>query len=214
MQVDVRKDLDNPDYNISDIRFEHETGGYVTIWFNIEGPSFVEPEAMKNIFIGFDAFLDNLKVQQPSLHNALTENGAAQDGQWLELLDAAGFDWNEHLRRYINQCLDLRAEEKVRLGWLQERRARLADPTVLEQQNDWLELTGSMDADTQPSWDDVAHAVIERLNDTAMDLYPELLDCSPEDNQRLREMLESHGERLANQLYALARSVRETGKEN
>lgn len=215
MRDEVVKVLDNPVYDIADIRFEHEADGHVTIWFDIEGPSFAEPEAMKNVFIGFDEFLENLEEQQYSLHTTLTENGAAEDRQWLEHLDAAGFDWNEHLRRYIDNRLDLRAAEKIRLGWLHDRRARLTTtPDQLQQQADWLELTGNAEAETQPTWDDVAHAVIDRLNDTAIDLYPELLDCSPEDNQRLREMLESHGERLANQLYALARSVRESNGEN
>ena len=201
---------DNPAYTVADIRFEHEAGGYVTIWFDVEGPSFAEPEAMRNLFIGFGDFLRNLKEQQPALHNALTENRVTEQWQWLDRLDAAGFDWNEHLRRYIDNCLDLEAAEKERLGWLNERRARAADPTQLHHPADWLEQAELSEPDAHPTWDDVAHTVIERLNDTAMDLYPELLDCSAEDNQRLRDILESHGERLANQLFALARTVRQT----
>ena len=214
MAVEVGKVPENPVYNIADIRFEHEAGGYVTIWFDIDGPSFEEPEVMKNIFVGFDDFLDNLKAQQLAFFNTLNEKQVEQHWQWLEHLDASGFDWKRYLRGYIDQCVDLRAAEKVRLGWMNDRRARQEAPEQTPEQAEWLELTGSMDTDHQPTWDDVAHAVIDRLNDTAIDLYPELLDCTPEDNQRLREILESHGERLANQLYALARSVREANGEN
>ena len=111
MAVEVGKVPENPAYNIADIRFEHEAGGYVTIWFDIDGPSFEEPEVMKNIFVGFDEFLDNLKAQQLALYNTLNEKRVEQHWQWLERLDASGFDWKRYLRGYIDQCVDLRAAE-------------------------------------------------------------------------------------------------------
>ena len=114
MAVEVGKVPENPAYNIADIRFEHEAGGYVTIWFDIDGPSFEEPEVMKNIFVGFDEFLDNLKAQQQALYNTLNEKRVEQHWQWLERLDASGFDWKRYLRGYIDQCVDLRAAEKPR----------------------------------------------------------------------------------------------------
>lgn len=195
-------------YNIFNIRFEIETGGYVTIWFDLDGPAFAEPEAMKNMFVEFDKFLDYLKQQTPALYEALT-SGASGHELWLERLEDAGFDWNEHLQHYVDRHIDLDAAEKKRLEWLEARRTRQADPAGQQAEAGWNHLSSQAEPLENPTWDDVVHAIIAGLNDVAVELYPEVMDFGPDDNARLREMFESHGERLANQLYALARSVRE-----
>ena len=208
------KTLANTSYNIFNIRFEVETGGYATIWFNLDGPGFAEPEAMENMFIEFDAFLEYLKQQNPSMYDALA-SGASGHELWLERLDSAGFDWNEHLLQYIDQHIDLVAAEKERMKWLEARRLRKADTEEQQLEAGWGRLSSQAEPLEGPTWDDVVHAIITGLNDVAVELYPEVMEFGPEDNARLREMFESHGERLANQLFALTKSVNEERqKEN
>lgn len=196
--VEARKMVGNPHYEITDIRFEHERGGYMTVWFDIGGAAFAEPDAMKNMYVGLSDLLDNLLAGQSRFSRTFS---AVRAGH----MAPAALDWDAFLRGYVDRCVDLRAEERVRLGWMAERRKRQNEAPDAPA-TDWAALSRE---EASPSWDDVAHAVIESLNDTAVRLYPELLDCSPEYNEQLREILESHGERLANQLYALARSVRQ-----
>ncbi|MBK8196327.1 MAG: hypothetical protein IPK76_25175 [Lewinellaceae bacterium] len=195
-------------YNIFNIRFEVENGGYATIWFNLDGPAFETPEAMENMFVDFDSFLEYLKRQEPELIEALG-NDTKRHETLLERLELSDLDWNEHLRRYLEMHVDLKAAEKERLEWLHSRKARLQDPDTRTAEADWLALSAQAEPSKHPSWDDVAHAIITSLNETTVSLYPEVLDFSPENNARLREIFESHGERLANQLYALTRLVRE-----
>jgi hypothetical protein len=201
MVIEARKASDNPQYEITDIRFEHESGGYMTVWFNIGGAAFAEPEAMKNLYVGFDELMECLPSAQKRFKCAMPQRQTVKPGIALPI----ALDWHCFLRGYIDQCVDLRAEEKMRLGWMQERLKRSN-----ESSGDGVsDLIVFSEEEISPTWDDVAHAVINSLNDTAVELYPELLDCDPEYNEQLREVLESHGERLANQLYALARSVRQ-----
>lgn len=195
-------------YNIFNIRFEIENGGYATIWFNLDGPAFKTPEAMENMFVDFDSFLEYLKRHEPELHEALG-NDTKHHEILLERLELSDMDWNEHLRRYLEMHVDLKAAEKERLEWLHSRKARLQDPDTRTAEADWLALSAQAEPSAHPSWDDVAHAIITSLNETTVGLYPEVLDFSPENNARLREIFESHGERLANQLYALTKLVRE-----
>lgn len=200
MPTEARMASDNPKYEITDIRFEHESGGYMTVWFNIGGAAFAEPDAMKNLYVGFDELMDSRASEQGLFKRAMPQLRPGKPG----IAIPTALDWHSFLRGYIDRCVDLRAEEKMRLGWMQERQKRSETNDFSE--TDW---TAFSEEDLSPSWDDVAHAVIDSLNDTAVRLYPELLDCSPEYNEQLREVLESHGERLANQLYALARSIRQ-----
>jgi hypothetical protein len=202
MDIELRKAGKNPKYEISNIRFEHDSGAYMTIWFDIGGPAFAEPEAMKNMYVDLSDLLDCLPSEQNRFYRSFA---AVRAGR----VTPTALDWDTFLRGYIDQRVDLRAEEQVRLGWMNERRKRQSEESDTGT-TDWANLSRE---DASPSWDDVAHAVIESLNDTAVRLYPELLDCGPEHTEQLREVLESHGERLANQLYALARSVRQV-REN
>lgn len=195
-------------YKIFNIRFEIETSGHATIWFNLDGPAFEEPEAMENMFVEFDRFLGYLEHQSSHIYEALVGEASSHE-TWLERLETADFDWNEHLRRYIDRHVDLEAAEKKRMEWLHARRVRQEGPKEQKLETGWLHLSSQAEPSGDPTWDDVVHAIIAGLNDTATELYPEVLDFGKEDNARLREMLESHGERLANQLYALTKSVRE-----
>lgn len=195
-------------YNIANIRFEIESSGHATVWFNLDGPAFEDSEAMENMFVEFDKFLEYLQRQHPGIYEILAD-GTADHETWLERLETADFDWNGHLRHYIDRHVDLKAAEKKRMEWLGARRARQVTPEGQKLEAGWSQLTSLAEPSGDPSWDDVAHAIIAGLNDTAIELYPEVLDFGKEDNDRLREMLESHGERLANQLFALTKSVRE-----
>ncbi len=201
------------DYIISNIRFEQEQGGYVTIWFDLGGSIFAEPAAMANMFIEFELLLKNIAQSDPDLYAVLTE-APQEPAVLLERLNTAGFDWPINLRSYIDRNIDLRAVEKERGAWLRARHER-AEASHSDSQFDaeWKSLSAQADPLPHPSWDDVAHALIDSLNATAVELYPELLDYDSDNNNRLRDMLESHGERLANQLYALTKSVREQQAE-
>ena len=170
----------------------------MTVWFDIGGPAFTEPDAMKNMYVDMSDLLDCLPSEQNRFYRSFAARRAGR-------LVPTALDWDTFLRGYIDRCVDLHAEEQVRLGWMNERRKRQSEAPDTGS-TEWAMLSQE---DAAPSWDDVAHAVIESLNDTAVRLYPEFLDCGPEHTEQLREVLESHGERLANQLYALARRVRQ-----
>lgn len=193
-------------YTISNIRFELEAGGYVTVWFDLEGDTFEEPEAMANMFVEFEDLLQDIGQEHPLLHATLAD-GTEEHRFILDRLEQAGFDWPGHLRRYLDRHVDLRATHKERTGWLLDRRTRAAAAAAPDAE--WERLSALADPFPHPSWDDVAHALIDSLNATAVGLYPELLDYTPDNTNRLRDIIESHGERVANQLYALTKSVRE-----
>ncbi len=195
-------------FTLSNLRFEPESDGYITVWFDLGGPAFEEPEAMTNMFVEFDELLKHLSQHHPAMYEVLAD-GSPGHSAWLERLEAADFDWNEHLLTYIDRNLDIRAMEKERISWLLARRAREEGPaTQVQFDADWQRLSAQAEPVPHPSWDDVAHAFINSLNNTAVELYPELLDYNEDGNNRLRDMIESHGERLANQLVALTKSVR------
>lgn len=198
------------DYSVTNIRFEPESGGYVTIWFDLCGPAIAEPEAMTNMFVEFGDFLKYLAQRQPEMHEVLSD-GEAEHGIRVERLEAAGFDWEEHLRGYLDNCFDLRKVEKERVAWLKARRTRVSDHQL---QSEWTELASLAESNPNPTWDDVVHAIINSLNATAVELYPELLDFDTDGNNQLRDIIESHGERLANQLVALTGSVRKERSAN
>lgn len=192
---------------LSNLRFEPESDGYITIWFDLGGPDFAEPEAMQNMFVEFDELLNYLAEYQPNMYAVLAD-GTPDHATCVERLEAAGFDWAEHLLSYIDRNIDMVAVEKERISWLMARRARSGAPAQTSFETDWQRLSDQAEAAPHPSWDDVAHAIIDSLNNTAVELYPELLDYDEDGNNRLRDMIESHGERLANQLVALTKSVR------
>lgn len=205
---------ENTPYSIANIRFEIEPKGYATIWFDLGGPAFAEPEAMANMFVELGAFLQFLAHQQPALYAALLPEGAFTHGDWLERLETANFDWDISLRAYIDRHLNLQAAEQERVGWLHARRARAANAAQQQLEADWSRLSAQAEPNAQPTWDDVVHALIDNLNATAVELFPELLEYGADDTSRLRDMIESHGERLANQLVALTRSVQKDREHN
>lgn len=195
-------------FTLSNLRFEPESDGYITVWFDLDGPAFEEPEAMTNMFVEFDELLKHVAQHHPAMYEVLAD-GSPGHSAWLERLEAADFDWSEHLLTYIDRNLDIRAMEKERISWLLARRAREeGTATQVQFDADWQRLSAQAEPVPHPSWDDVAHAFINSLNNTAVELYPELLDYNEDGNNRLRDMIESHGERLANQLVALTTSVR------
>lgn len=195
-----------PFYTISNIRLEHEEGGYVTIWFDLGGTVFTEPEAMTNMFVEHSTLMEFLEKEHPAHFHAL----AAATEAKTDRLNAANVDWESPLRVYIDRNIDLNVVQKERLEWFYARRARAADPDIQQElEDDWEHLTQQAEPLPHPTWDDVAHALIDSLNATAVELYPEVLDYDADGNSRLKDIIESHGERLANQLVALTRSVRQ-----
>lgn len=199
----------SPAYAVSNIRFEPEEGGFATIWFDLDGASFAEPEAMRNMFVEFGAFQEHLTGHHPA-PGEMPSSGPAGQMTEIDRLESANFDWAQHLCHYIEEQVDVDAAYRERLGWLKARQARAAGAEPEQAESEWQRLTIQAEtASPYPSWDDVVHALIDSLNATAVELYPELLDYDKDGNNRLRDMIESHGERLANQLVALTRSVRE-----
>ncbi|MCC6461376.1 MAG: hypothetical protein IT260_12955 [Saprospiraceae bacterium] len=199
--------MGTPDYTISNIRFETETGGYVTLWYDLGGSAFAEPEAMANMLLDFDEFLQFLSEQHPDILGPVASRPDTHPA-WLQQFEASQFHWETYLRQYIHRHVDLVAAERERTGWLLARRARAADSSQDILNAEWDLLSAQAERSPHPSWDEVAHALIASLNDTAVGLYPEMLDFSDQDNAALREIFESHGERLANQLVALTTRVR------
>ena len=197
-------------YSLSNIRFEPAQDGFATIWFDLGGEAFAEPQAMKNVYVEFHVFLEYLEKEHPAMHAVLANELPGHD-DWIERLEAANFDWEGHLKIYLDRHVDLSALEEERLKWLNNRNIRADDPETAAFEADWLQLSSQAEESAEPSWDDVMHALVDSLNDTVVDLYPEVLDFSDENTARLREMFESHGERLANQLVALTRSVKKSG---
>lgn len=202
---------DYQDYVISNIRFEGEEFGSGALWFDLGGPAFREPEAMANMFVEADLFVQHLQLRQSNLHRAPKADAPVVCGDWARRLESAGFNWTGHLRAYIDEYLNLPALEQERLVWLYARRERTEclTPAPFYEWETW-----QADAATQPSWDDVMHALVNSLNSTALELYPEMLEYTAEHNNQLREIFESHSERLANQLVALADRVRREQESN
>lgn len=199
---------ENMAYFVNNIRFELEAAGYATIWFDLGGPAFSEPEAMTNMFVEFEPFLEDLKRMQPAFRETLAGEGDIHHSTLLERLEAADFDWEGCLHSYIDRHINLYEAEQERVRWLLARRARAAKTAQQQMEDDWVRLSAEAEISPFPTWDDVAHSIIDSLNATAVKLYPELLDYDADGNSRLRDMIESHGERLANQLVALTRDVR------
>ncbi len=191
------------DFFISNVRFEPEAGGYITVWFDVGGERFAEPEAMENMFVEFETFLAFLQKEQPAMSDVLAD-GPPGHQAWLDRLEAAGFDWNANLRVYLHRHVDLDALERERLNWLHARRLRERQAPDAA----WTLLSAQAEPAPNPTWDDVMHALVDSLNATAVELYPEVLTFSPENNARLRELFETYSERLTNQLVGLTQQVR------
>lgn len=189
---------------VENIRFEITPGGHVTIWFDLSGARFAEPEAMTNILVDLDDFLADLSLHFPALHaqargNAVQKSVLRHD-RMLERLDAGAIDWPDQLHGFVERRFDLDQTETERIGWLHDRRRRAADA-------DWERLTKKA-ASPDPSWDEVANRLIDGMNTAVMELYPELLETDAGTNSRLREILESHMGRLANEVVGLVQEER------
>lgn len=195
------------DYQVENIRFEIADGGHSTIWFDLNGPRFEEPEAMKNMLVDFDEFLRDFSHHFPALYaqtevNSLEKTHLRHD-QILEHLHAQAINWPKVLKGFVERQFDLEQTENERIGWLHDRQRRAADAS-------WEQLTKKSASD-DPSWDEVANRLIDEMNAAVMDMYPELLDTDTETNSRLREILESHMGRLANEVVGLVQEGRKGG---
>ena len=184
-------------FQVENIRFEIAGGGHATIWFDLAGQRFVEPEAMTNMLVDFEDFLADLKLHAPELY-ARVQGDTPE--VVLERLDAQAINWPDQLHDFVERQFDLEQAENERVGWLHTRRRRATDA-------DWEKLAKKA-ASTDPSWDEVANRLIDEMNAAVVDMYPELLDADAETNSRLREILESHMGRLANEVVGLVQEGR------
>jgi hypothetical protein len=184
-------------FQVENIRFEIAGGGRATIWFDLTGPRFTEPEAMTNMLVDFEDFLADLLLHAPALY-ARAQGDTPE--MVLERLDEQAINWPQQLQGFVERQVDLEQAENERVGWLQTRRRRAADA-------EWEKLAQKA-ASTDPSWDEVANRLIDEMNAAVVDMYPELLDADAETNARLREILESHMGRLANEVVGLVQEGR------
>lgn len=187
-------------FQVENIRFDVTDGNRATIWFDLTGQRFVEPEAMTNMLVDFEDFLADLLLHAPALYMRAQGNSPELT---LERLDAEAINWPHQLHGFVERQVDLEQAENERVGWLQTRRRRATDA-------DWEKLAKKA-ASTDPSWDEVANRLIDEMNAAVMDMYPELLDTDADTNSRLREILESHMGRLANEVVGLVQEVRKRG---
>ena len=197
----------NLTYQVENIRFEIADGGHATIWFDLKGTRFAEPEAMANMLVDFDDFLTDLSLHSPTLHaqaqGSSLRKSAIRHDEILERLDAQAINWPDQLHGFVERQFDLEQTENERIGWLHARQRRPADAS-------WEQLTKKSTSE-DPSWDEVANRLIDEMNAAVMDMYPELLDTDAETNSRLREILESHMGRLANEVVGLVQEGRKGG---
>ena len=84
-----------------------------------------------------------------------------------------------------------------------QRRARSADP-------EWQHLSAAAQ-NRDPSWDQLANRLIDDMNTAVTELYPELNDASGMVNDQLRDVLEFHMHRLANEVVGLVKKGRDAG---
>ncbi len=75
-------------FTLSNLRFEPESDGYITVWFDLGGPAFEEPEAMTNMFVEFDELLKHVAQHHPAMYEVLAD-GSPGHSAWLERLEAA-----------------------------------------------------------------------------------------------------------------------------
>lgn len=192
-------------YEVENIRFDVEPGGAATIWFDLTGRRFAEPEAMTNMFVDFDDFLQDMLLEDPALYASAkgtsARKNAGRHDQMLDRLNAGAINWPIRLHAYLDRQMDIQVTENERVGWLRQRRERSADPA-------WQTLSVA-GQNQDPSWDEVANRLIDDMNTAVIALYPELGDATPEMNDRLRETLEFHMHRLANEVVGLVKKSRE-----
>jgi len=201
--------LEQSDFTVENIRFDMEEGDCTAIWFDLAGLRFSEPEAMANMLVDFDDFMDDLQQNNPELHHRAAQAAFSGIGQEsiLACLDAELIDWNTSLHLFVDRNIDLQAAETTRMGWLHARRSREVDTK-------WKQLETAAQ-NTDPSWDEVANRLIEDMNLAAVALYPEINEVSAEENRKFREILEFHMHRLANELVGWIHTSRiEIGSKN
>lgn len=194
-------DLAAQPFAVENIRFDVEPGGNAaTIWFDLTGQRFAEPEAMTNLFVDFDDFLEDLQAHDPALFAEAKDRPKARHARTLDRLNAQHINWPDSLHGYVARQINIQAAENERLVWLSERRARAADPA-------WASLTAA-GQNTDPSWDEVANHLLESMNTAIVNLYPELEAASSDTNAGLRETLEFHMHRLTNEVVGLVQESR------
>jgi len=194
-------------FEVENIRFDVEPGGEASIWFDLTGLRFTEPEAMTNMIVDFDGFLEDLQQNEPGLYasaiGTANPKTAARHDRMLERLNAQAIHWPSHLHDYVDRSMDLQQTETERVGWLVQRRARSADP-------EWQHLSAAAQ-NRDPSWDQLANRLIDDMNTAVTELYPELNDASGMVNDQLRDVLEFHMHRLANEVVGLVKKGRDAG---
>lgn len=130
-------------FTLSNLRFEPESDGYITVWFDLGGPAFEEPEAMTNMFVEFDELLKHVAQHHPAMYEVLAD-GSPGHSAWLERLEAADFDWSEKTPRpRFTEISNIPGVmEKERISWLLARRAREEGPaTQVQFDADWQRLS-------------------------------------------------------------------------
>lgn len=189
-------------FAVENVRFDVEPDGEnATIWFDLTGQRFAEPEAMTNFFLDLDDFLDDLQANAPTVFPAFPGRKKPQHALVLDQLNAKYINWPDSLHGYVCRQMDIQQVENERVGWLVERRARTADPA-------WARLSADAQ-DTDPSWDEVANRLLDGMNDAVVELFPELETTTEEGTgHQLREMLEFHMHRLANEVVGLVEQSR------
>ncbi len=192
-----------PDYTIEELRMELDPGGTVTLWYDLSGPEFAAADTMTNLYADMSAFLDHLGTDAPDILTDLHGAVGTSEERLLERMDETDFDWEYHLRRFIDQHVDLKSRETERIEWARERSERALNSAGNAAAPD---LSGV--ADDAPLLTDAIHAFVQSLNDAAVAHFPGILQYDAAAIDQVREILEVHSERVAIQLAALDQSVR------
>lgn len=198
-------------YSIQSLHFEVEDGGNATIWFDLDGARFPQPEAMVNMYVGFDDFLSYLQTAKPGLYLELVPDACRQPrhDDLIRALDSQVFDWDTHLHTFLDEHFDLESAATCRLGWLRDRLVResAAEDAATE---GWALLhAAQQQPDTgAPTWDDLKHTIVHHLNKATVRIFPAFRQADADTSGRLREILESYGDRLANEIFMLAKEIR------
>jgi hypothetical protein len=196
------KPTHQPDYTIEELRMELDPGGTVTLWYDLSGPEFAAADTMTNLYADMSAFLDHLSEDAPEILTELNGAGGMTEERMLEKMDETEFDWEYHLRRFIDQHVDLKSRETERIEWARERSERAVSAPEKPAFPDISSAT-----EDKPLLTDAIHAFVDSLNDAAVAFYPGILDYNAAEIDQVREILEVHSERIAIQLAALEQSV-------
>ena len=198
--------LHQPEFTIDELRIETEADGNVTLWYDLSGPAFSTQNSMQNLFSDMAAFLEFLKQEEPAVYALYVSEEIVLESVCLDRMEAAAFDWEPHLHRFIQERVDLVATEAERIAWAGERQKRAAGPADAD-----LNIQHNPSIEDAPGLEEAIHGFVDGINNAAVALYPNILEYNDADIAKLREILEAHGERLAIQVAALDQSVHKQG---